>query len=114
MGLDVAAYNQARLVLHTHFVRSGYVMLPVWPATIHGAQRGYKITDPLLTKWVFAKRETLTDILSVVGRSITDPPLTRWVCAKPDAHPVAPDAVNSMLYCRLRHSEFALNLAKEE
>jgi hypothetical protein len=27
VGLDVAAYNEARLVLHTHFVRSGYVML---------------------------------------------------------------------------------------
>ena len=39
VGLDAVAYNQARLVLHTHFVRSGYVMLPVWPTTIKGAQR---------------------------------------------------------------------------
>jgi hypothetical protein len=27
VGPDVAAYNEARLALHTHFVRSGYVML---------------------------------------------------------------------------------------
>ena len=24
---NVAAYNEARLAMHTHFVRSGYVML---------------------------------------------------------------------------------------
>jgi hypothetical protein len=62
VGLDVAAYNQARLALHTHFVRSWYVMLPVWLATIKAHNAGYNINDPLLTKWVFAKRETLTDI----------------------------------------------------
>jgi len=27
VGPDVPAYNEARLALHTHFVRSGYVML---------------------------------------------------------------------------------------
>jgi len=27
VGTDVAAYNDARLALRTHFVRSGYVML---------------------------------------------------------------------------------------
>jgi len=27
VGSDVAAYNDARLALHTHFVRSGDVML---------------------------------------------------------------------------------------
>jgi len=27
VGPDVAAYNEARLALHTHFVRSGCVML---------------------------------------------------------------------------------------
>jgi len=27
VGLDVAAYNELLQVLHTHFMRSGYVML---------------------------------------------------------------------------------------
>jgi hypothetical protein len=62
VGLDVAAYNQARLVLHTHFVRSGYVMLPVWPATIQGARRRLQHHRPTSHEvGIFKKRETLTD-----------------------------------------------------
>jgi putative ABC transport system ATP-binding protein len=56
VGRDVAAYNEARLALHTHFVRSGYVMLlPIWPRQSNTHNAGYNITDPLLTKWVCAK-----------------------------------------------------------
>jgi hypothetical protein len=91
VGLDVAAYyNEARLTLHTHFVRSGYVMLrPIsGTARSNAHNAGYNITDPLLTKWVCAKARDVDAHLIVVGCSITDPPLTRLVCAKTDAHPL--------------------------
>jgi hypothetical protein len=47
VGLDVAAYNEARLTLHTHLVRGGYLML--LPTT----KRAGRCIPTSCEKWVF-------------------------------------------------------------
>ncbi len=49
---DVAAYNRACRSLHTHFVRSGYVMLRPMRSESYPIHAGYNIRNPPLTRWV--------------------------------------------------------------
>jgi len=77
--------NEARLVLHTHFVRSGYVMLePKWPETVLCARcwlEHQQHTSHEVGMCKNARRLGTSDLV-LVGSSITGPRLTRWVCAK--------------------------------